>query len=320
MSLVGSPYVMWWDEVLAWNRSKFGGVRCINAFQNDIWRPQLFLGSPLDNSREVGLPSTPVKMTDGGLIIWYPADVFTFWCTVNTRFYLIGTQLCYLDVGAKVYTVNESYDQISESYDQTLSEIQEILNKYTTTHVVLLLGDMNASLKCRPNNAQDVKLKKFCEINNLLSKQKGEHTFLHVNGKDNAEIDYILFNVKAQSLIRTIKTETCTDISTSDHIPVTSTLKFKAIEIDKNIAEIKVKPKWEKCDTQLYSYYIANQLHPFNSPQSDYEFVLSLGQFVSTLKNAVKISIPGHRDSRRVNPLKLEFGMRRSVLQLKCVK
>ena len=157
----------------------------------------------------------------------------------------------------------------------------------------------------RANNAQDVKLKTICEINNLLSKQKGQHTFLHVNGKDSAEIDYILFNMKAQSLIRTVKTETYTDINTSDHIPVTSTLKFKVIKIDKNIAEIKVKPKWEKCDTQLYSYYIANQLHPFNSPQSDYEFVLSLGQFVSTLKNAVKISIPGHRDSRKVNPVKV---------------
>ena len=208
--------------------------------------------------------------------------------------------LCILNV----YTPSRNTGH-SESYDQTLSEIQEILNKYTTTHAVLLLGDMNASLKCRPNNAQDVKLKKICEINNLLSKQKGQHTFLHVNGKDSAEIDYILFNVKAQSLIRTVKTETYTDINTSDHISVTSTLKFKAIEIDKNIAEIKVKPKWEKCDTQLYSYYIANQLHPFNSPQSDYEFMLSLGQFVSTLKNAVKISIPGHKDSRRVNPVKV---------------
>ena len=108
----------------------------------------------------------------------------------------------------------------SDSYGLTLSEIQEILNKYTTTYALLLLGDKNASLKCRPNNAQDVKLQTFCEINSSRNRKK-QHAFLHVYGKDSAEIDYILFNVKAQSLISTVKTESYKDINTSHHIPVT---------------------------------------------------------------------------------------------------
>ena len=149
-----------------------------------------------------------------------------------------------------------------------------------------------------------LKLKNFCDSNNLHSKQKGQHNFLHVNGRDNAGIDYILFNKKAKSLIRSVRAEKYTDANTSDHIPVSATLQLRIQEKKTHAVETRVKPKWEKCDVQLYSYHIANQLHPFNQPQSDYEFVLSLGHFVSTLKKAVNLSIPGHRDSRKVHPVK----------------
>ena len=171
-----------------------------------------------------------------------------------------------------------------------------------TSHALLLLGDVNASLLGRHGNSQDVKLKNFCDSNNLHSKQKGQHTFLHVNGRDNA--DNILFNKKGQRLIRSVRAVKYTDTNTSDHIPVTATLQLRVQEKKTHAVETRVKPIWENRDVQLYSYHIANQLHPFNQPQSDYEFVLSLGHFVSTLKKAVNLSIPGHRDSRKVRPVK----------------
>ena len=55
----------------------------------------------------------------------------------------------------------------TDSYDQILSEIQEILDKYTTSHALLLIG-----LLGRHGNSQDVKLRNFCDSNNLHSKQK----------------------------------------------------------------------------------------------------------------------------------------------------
>ena len=118
MSVVGILHVKWQDEFLTWNKSEFGGVRSIHAFQNEIWRPQVFLGAPLDDFSEVGLSTTPVKINDGGLILWQPADVFTFRCTVNIRCYPFDTQVCYLDFGTTGYLLNElfllsTFDEVS---------------------------------------------------------------------------------------------------------------------------------------------------------------------------------------------------------------
>ena len=53
------------------------------------------------------MSATPVKINDRGEIKWKHADVFTFRCTVNTRFYPIDTQVCYLDFVTKGYRLNE---------------------------------------------------------------------------------------------------------------------------------------------------------------------------------------------------------------------
>ena len=109
LSIVGILHVKWQNEFLTWNKSEFGGVRSIHAFQNEIWRPQVFLGAPLDDFNEVGLSTTSVKINDRGLILWQPADVFKFRCTVNTRCYPFDTQVCYLDFGTKSYLSNELF-------------------------------------------------------------------------------------------------------------------------------------------------------------------------------------------------------------------
>ena len=66
----------------------------------------------------------------------------------------------------------------SDSYNQILCNIQ--VNKFEITHVVLLLGDINASLERSPNNRHDVKLKQFYERNNQQSRHEDNPTFLHV--------------------------------------------------------------------------------------------------------------------------------------------
>ena len=72
-----------------------------------------------------------------------------------------------------------------------------------------------------------------------------------MNGRDNAEIDYVLFNKKAQSLVRSVRAENYTDANTYDHITVTATLQLRILEKKIHAVKIKMKPKWEKCDVQL---------------------------------------------------------------------
>ena len=76
----------------------------------------------------------------------------------------------------------------SDDFQSILLEVQEIVAKFSPTHAIFLLGDMNSSLQKRDNNLHDRELENFCMRNGLSSLQRGTPTFFHVNTKDTAEI------------------------------------------------------------------------------------------------------------------------------------
>ena len=61
---------------------------------------------------------------------------------------------------------NNSSD--TESYMHCLDQLEEILNIYSRTHAVFILGDMNASLISRKGNLQDILLQDFVGRNDLF--------------------------------------------------------------------------------------------------------------------------------------------------------
>ena len=89
-----------------------------------------------------------------------------------------------------------------ENYMHCLDQLEEILNIYTRSHAVFILGDMNALLVPRRGNQQDVLLRDFVDSNSLCWRQNGEETFFHPNKEDRAEIDDILFNTIVDSLVK----------------------------------------------------------------------------------------------------------------------
>ena len=97
-----------------------------------------------------------------------------------------------------------------ENYQQVLDQLEEILNTYSRTHSVLMLGDMNASLQQRKGNNQDTLLKDFQTSNNLHCLQKGAGTFFHPNKSDKAEIDYILFDERSKQIVTTVAVDSKT--------------------------------------------------------------------------------------------------------------
>ena len=97
LSVAGVPLVTWRDEFLTWDKTQFGGLRSINVFQNEIWRPNIFLGHAVGDMSEIGISSLILKVEDTGLVFWAPAGHFTFSCTVDIRFYPFDTQDCFLD-------------------------------------------------------------------------------------------------------------------------------------------------------------------------------------------------------------------------------
>ena len=107
-----------------------------------------------------------------------------------------------------------------ENYMHFLDQLKEIQNIYTRSHAVFIVGDMNASLVPRRGNQQDVLLRDFVNSNSLCWRQKGEETFFHPNKGDRAEIDYLLFNIIGESLVKSVSVERNIPLNTSDHVPV----------------------------------------------------------------------------------------------------
>ena len=79
-------------------------------------------------------------------------------------------------------------------YDEALDRLGEILIKYRETHNIILAGDFNASLTRTPENSHDKKLRQFFKEHNIQQANTNTNTptFHHHNGKDKAQIDYII--------------------------------------------------------------------------------------------------------------------------------
>ena len=59
-------------------------------------------------------------------------------------------------------------------------------------------------------------------------------------------------------------------------------------------------PKWDKGDKNAYEDFVSRQLNSFNTPQTEYDFILSLGQLTATLKRAAYVSIPNHKTNKEI--------------------
>ena len=64
-----------------------------------------------------------------------------------------------------------------ESYQLCIDQLEEIINTFSGTHALVIVGDMNASLRRRNGNNQDVILENFVKSNGLFCEQTGTRLF-----------------------------------------------------------------------------------------------------------------------------------------------
>ncbi|MES9884558.1 MAG: reverse transcriptase family protein [Sedimenticola sp.] len=190
------------------------------------------------------------------------------------------------------------------SYKETLEELEEIITKYEQTHAIIVIGDMNASLATRAGNVHDKMFNQLCMDKKLSSLQVGTPTFYHENGRDCAELDYILCCNKARLIVEHVWVETDEKSSsnTSDHKAVAAVLKVRVKPNEKKTVMQKTKPKWDKCSKPDYLEYIENTLRPFKEPNSELDLLQEIGHFSATLKGATRHSIPNHKTHIKRKP------------------
>ena len=192
-----------------------------------------------------------------------------------------------------------------ENYMHCLDQLEEILNIYTRSHAVFILGDMNASLVPRRGNQQDVLLRDFVDSNSLCWRQNGEETFFHPNKGDRAEIDYVLFNIIGDSLVKSVSVERNIPLNTSDHVPVFAQLSVEVGRKERaETTTVQLKPKWDGCDKRIYKSSIRQNLKQFESfiPSltEEIDILQPLAHLNAVLKQATRDSIPNHKTSLKI--------------------
>ena len=131
-----------------------------------------------------------------------------------------------------------------------MDELSEILEKYKNKANILLVGDMNASL--RRDSAQDRQFKCFLNENDMKVPPKciNSATFFHFNGKDTSQIDYVLESISMINEYVNFEREA---LNTPTHDPKLVRFSCNLEDKTQNTGVNHTKRiKWNKIDKKEY--------------------------------------------------------------------
>ncbi|BFZ04194.1 hypothetical protein BsWGS_07233 [Bradybaena similaris] len=98
---------VWRDEMLAWDPDEYGGQTMIHPQAKDIWRPRVILSNTLEDRDIFADDNAPILLTYDGVVRWYPGSTFKSACALNMIKYPFDTQICFIELIAMSYTLNE---------------------------------------------------------------------------------------------------------------------------------------------------------------------------------------------------------------------
>ena len=173
-----------------------------------------------------------------------------------------------------------------------------MVSKYSKSHTIILGGDFNASLHREPPNNIDKMLRDWCSEAGLTTPDNYpvKPTFYDHDNKSSSQIDY-LFTLKDQIKdgIRAIKIWGHQNLNTSDHVLITGTINISQIKKkSKSLPTTTLyrKPKWSKCDDQMYLNSINTYLDRNPKCQMDktkFQLVLDVMHLGNALHTAQKM-------------------------------
>jgi hypothetical protein len=152
--------------------------------------------------------------------------------------------LLYVSTYLPTKVENDRFEEYSECIDQ----LYEIIQKFQSSHEIVIGGDFNEDISKINNSRSANKLKSLISDCELQMNFHGP-TFINVKGIDVSEIDYFLYKTSAQVSIGKLSRY----ISVSDHHPI----RLKIIyDLTKKSAElnqhIQSRTRWDKMDLEKY--------------------------------------------------------------------
>ncbi|XP_022782603.1 neuronal acetylcholine receptor subunit alpha-7-like isoform X2 [Stylophora pistillata] len=108
----------WFNPILTWNKSEYGGMDQINIKANKLWIPDIYLYNNADANQDGALDrfKTKIVLSSNGRNMWLGPVLCTFSCKINVNFFPFDEQVDVVkeaDEGdIKKYVVNGEWDLI----------------------------------------------------------------------------------------------------------------------------------------------------------------------------------------------------------------
>ena len=153
-----------------------------------------------------------------------------------------------------------------EEFQDCLAQLQELIEKYSDTRLIVLGGDFNEDLYVSQDSTRLRSLRKFldeCKFTTQLT----DRTFISNAGVDTSTIDYIFLCERANQQSPKITRLDDIHSSVSDHYPVRCLMNFTTTESIKTSVTLPLpsKVKWDKVDKEQYRECVRSQLFRVNT-------------------------------------------------------
>ena len=161
-----------------------------------------------------------------------------------------------------VYLPCRGKSTTSDEFKDCVDQLHEIITKHEHSHYIVLGGDFNEDLHKEEQSTRKTYLQDMISDNGFTFTALGA-TFIHPNGRDCSEIDYILHKEDRQFKIVNISKCDNLPSNVSDHYPIRCTIdvdiqKVQHNEEDKNTLPSKVP--WDKVDKELYLTLVSEDI------------------------------------------------------------
>ncbi|GFO45630.1 neuronal acetylcholine receptor subunit alpha-3 [Plakobranchus ocellatus] len=97
----------WFDQILTWNASDYGGEASISPDVKDVFRPRMVMLNTLGDRDLFEDDNAPLMVLSNGLITWTPGGIFPASCKLDLTKYPFDVQTCAIHMIVMNYMVEE---------------------------------------------------------------------------------------------------------------------------------------------------------------------------------------------------------------------
>ena len=195
-----------------------------------------------------------------------------------------------------------------EDFNDCLDQLNEIIQKYSSTHIVIIGGDWNEDIYTETQSKRKQNMKDFLSENDLITTHT-QKTYTGPKGTMVSTLDYIFYPKTLSIRVQKIQVLEKMKINVSDHLPVCCVINCSINRVKKTetCKQVKQKVQWAKVDTEIYTAAVEKSISDIDT---DIDNLCGLDSAVKKVNNvlseaAVLAAPKGKKPRRRTSKLKV---------------